>query len=312
DGRSSVFVSNISHPKGLAFDSLGNLYLAYPHRDSILKFTPNGKQTTFASGLGHPFRLAFDLFGNLFATDPAANSIFEISPSGVVITFFVSTSTTAGVKDLAFDSNGNLFVTFGDSVVEFVSVEGVLDPVPITIASVPGGAGGIAIEPPTTTNLSTRVSVQGTAIIADFNGDGNRDVEVSNPATRQTAIWYLNNNVLIGGVPGPTLPAGWGLSGVADFNGDGHPDYALFNSATRQTAIWYLSGSTFISGALGPTVPSGWALVGAADFNGNGKPDYLLYNAGTRQTAIWYLSNNMFVSAAFGPTLPAGWSLVGQ
>src|SRR5438067_4788526 len=240
DGKSSVFVSNISHPKGLAFDSLGNLYLAYPDRNSILKFSPNGKQRTFASGVGHPFRLAFDLFGNLFVTDVATNSILEISPSGVVSTFFVSTSTTAGVKDLAFDSNGNLFVTFGDSVVEFVSVEGVLDPVPITIASVPGGAGGIAIEPPTTTNLSTRVSVQGTAIIADFNGDGHRDFVVRNPATRQTAIWYLNNNVLIGGVLGPTLPAGWGLVGEWAFNGDRRADYGLFKSAIRHTARWFV------------------------------------------------------------------------
>jgi len=157
DGRSSVFASNVSHPKGLAFDSLGNLYLAYPDRDSILKFTPNGKRTTFASGIAHPYRLAFDGLGNLFATDPAANSIFEISPSGVVSTIATNTSTTDLVNDLAFDSNGNLFVTFDNSVVEFL---GGLGPVPITIAAVPGGAGGIAIEPPATTNLSTRVSVQ--------------------------------------------------------------------------------------------------------------------------------------------------------
>src|SRR5207302_2041940 len=157
DGRSSVFASNVSHPKGLAFDSLGNLYLAYPDRDSILKFTPNGKRTTFASGIAHPYRLAFDGLGNLFATDPAANSIFEISPSGVVSTIATNTSTTDLVNDLAFDSNGNLFVTFDNSVVEF---PGGLGPLPITIAAVPGGAGGIAIEPPTTTNLSTRVSVQ--------------------------------------------------------------------------------------------------------------------------------------------------------
>jgi hypothetical protein len=157
DGRSGVFVSNISHPKGLAFDSLGNLYLAYPDRNSILKFTPDGKQTTFASGIGHPYRLAFDAFGNLFVTDVAANSILEISPSGVVSTIATNTSTTEHVNDLAFDSNGNLFVTFDSSVVEF---PGGLGPVPITVAAVPMGAGGIAIEPPTTTNLSTRVSVQ--------------------------------------------------------------------------------------------------------------------------------------------------------
>jgi sugar lactone lactonase YvrE len=156
DGRSSVFVSNISHPKGLAFDSLGNLYLAYPDRNSILKFSPNGKQTTFASGVGHPFRLAFDGVGNLFVTDVATNSIFEISPSGVVSTLATDTSTTQHFNDLAFDSNGNLFVTFGDSVEELP--DGAAPSV--TIAAVPGGAGGIAIEPPTTTNLSTRVSVQ--------------------------------------------------------------------------------------------------------------------------------------------------------
>jgi hypothetical protein len=155
DGKSSVFASNVSHPKGLAFDSLGNLYLAYPDRDSILKFTPDGKRTTFASGLAQPHRLTFDA-GNLFVADPAANSIFEISPSGVVSIFALSTSTVNRVNDLAFDSSGDLFITFGDSVVE-IPANGAGS---ITIAAVPGGAGGIAIEPPTTTNLSTRVSVQ--------------------------------------------------------------------------------------------------------------------------------------------------------
>jgi len=159
DGKSSVFASNVSHPKGLAFDSLGNLYLAYPDHNSILKFTPNGQRVTFASGIGHPYRLAFDASGNLFVTDPTANSIFEISPSGVVSTLATNTSTTQHLNDLAFDSNGNLFVTFGSSVVEFLSDSG-LESVPITVAAVPGGAGGIAIEPPATTNLSTRMSVQ--------------------------------------------------------------------------------------------------------------------------------------------------------
>jgi hypothetical protein len=149
------------------------------------------------------------------------------------------------------------------------------------------------------------------AAVIDFNSDGHPDYVVQNAATRQTAIWYLNNNVFISGAYGPTLAAGWGLRSVADFNRDTHPDYALFASRTDQTAIWYLSGRTFLRSAYGPTLPSGWQLVATADFNGNGYPDYVLYNSGTRRTAIWYLNNSVFVSAAWGPTLPAGWSLVG-
>jgi len=31
--------------------------------------------------------------------------------------------------------------------------------------------------------------------------------------TRQTAIWYLNNNVFVSGAFGPTVSAGWSLIG---------------------------------------------------------------------------------------------------
>jgi hypothetical protein len=45
----------------------------------------------------------------------------------------------------------------------------------------------------------------------DFNGDGHPDYLLYNASTRQTAIWYLNNNVLASAVFGPTLPAGWSV-----------------------------------------------------------------------------------------------------
>jgi hypothetical protein len=151
----------------------------------------------------------------------------------------------------------------------------------------------------------------GRAVVGDFNSDGRPDYVLDNANTRQTAIWYLNNNLLVGSAYGPTLAVGWGLRAVADFNLDSHADYALFNRDTDQTAIWYLSGPTRIASAYGPTLPNGWELVATADFNDDSKPDYVLYNGGTRQTAIWYLNNNVYIGGGFGPTLPSGWVLVG-
>jgi uncharacterized delta-60 repeat protein len=145
----------------------------------------------------------------------------------------------------------------------------------------------------------------------DFNQDGKPDYVLYNAVTRQTAVWFLNNNVFIGGAFGPTLPANWNVVGVADFDGDGRPDYLLFNSTSHQTAIWYLSGTTLVRGAFGPSLPSGWDLVAVGDFNADGKPDYVLYSPTTRQTAIWYLNNNAFVSGVLGPTLPVNWRVVG-
>jgi hypothetical protein len=149
------------------------------------------------------------------------------------------------------------------------------------------------------------------ALPTDFNQDGHPDYLLYNSGTRQSAVWYLNNNVLVGGAYGPTIAAGWSLVAVADFDRDGHPDYLLYNSGTRQSAIWYFNNNVLVRGAYGPTVPPGWSLVTASDFDGDGKPDLLLFNPGTWQTAIWFLNNNAFVRGSYGPTLPSGWSIVG-
>jgi hypothetical protein len=145
----------------------------------------------------------------------------------------------------------------------------------------------------------------------DLNHDSKPDYVLYKASTRQTAVWYMHNNVHAGGASTGTLPAGWTLVGAADFNFDGNNDYVLFNSSTRHTAIWYLSGVRFIRGAPGPTLPAGWALIETGDFNRDRKPDYVLYNASTRQTVVWYLNNNVYVGGAYGPTIPAPWSLAG-
>src|SRR6516225_3893567 len=91
------------------------------------------------------------------------------------------------------------------------------------------------------------VITPGRAIVADFNGDLHPDFVLYNPSTRRTAIWYMNNNIRIGGAFGPTIAAGWVLECAEDFNHDNHPDYVLFNPTTRLTLIELMSGPTVIA-----------------------------------------------------------------
>ncbi len=145
--------------------------------------------------------------------------------------------------------------------------------------------------------------------LTDFDSDAHPDLLLSNAATRQTVLWYMDNNVRIGSASGPTLPAGWTVAGVGDFNRDGHPDYVLFNSVNHATVIWYMNNNVHTTGAYGPTLPGGWSVAAVADFNGDGHPDFLLFNATTRATVIWYMNNNVHTTGAYGPTLPGGWSV---
>jgi len=147
--------------------------------------------------------------------------------------------------------------------------------------------------------------------LTDFNGDARPDLLLFNAGTRQTAVWYMNNNVRIGSASGPTLLGGWSLASVADFNRDNHPDYLLSNTATRATWIWYMNNNVRIGNAFGPTLPAGWTMAALGDFNSDEYPDYLLFNANTGGTVVWYMRNNVRIGSASGPTLPAGRSVAG-
>jgi hypothetical protein len=97
--------------------------------------------------------------------------------------------------------------------------------------------------------------------VADFNRDGHPDYLLVNSGTKQTAIWYLKNNVLFGALYGPTIADGWKLVGAADFDGDGYPDYVLFNVSDGRTAIWYLKNNAFAGALFGPDISPGWILA---------------------------------------------------
>ena len=228
----------------MAFASDGNLFVTRrgagtAGSGSIVKFTPAGAISTFAGGLFLPKDLAFDSSGNLYEADSGSGSVFKFAPNGTQTTFKAGLNAP---QSFAFARNGNLFV--GECPT--CNIVKITPTGTSSVFASPPAVGGLAFEPPAA---------------YDFNQDGKRDYLLYNAVTHQTAIWYLNNNVFVGGAFGPTLPANWQVVGVADFDRDGKPDYALYNSAMQRTAVWYLNNSAFVGGAFGPSLPANWSLI---------------------------------------------------
>jgi sugar lactone lactonase YvrE len=115
----SVFVGTgqgLDNPRGLAFDTAGNLYAANLNANTITKYDSSGVRvgTNFADlskGLNTPYGLAFDTAGNLYASNQNANTITKYDSSGARVgTDFVGFGQgLSGPLGLAFDTAGNLY-----------------------------------------------------------------------------------------------------------------------------------------------------------------------------------------------------------
>jgi hypothetical protein len=129
----STFASGLDQPRGLAFDSAGNLYVVTNTIDpisgnnsgTILKFTSGGTESTFATGFGTDVFLegiaidkAGDLFVAPFSSNFSASSIVKITPGGTKSTF---ASLGPGQPfGLAFNRAGDLFVADNSNTAEIL------------------------------------------------------------------------------------------------------------------------------------------------------------------------------------------------
>ncbi|GBD25095.1 Anti-sigma-I factor RsgI2 [bacterium HR30] len=132
--------ASINGPRGVAFDSAGNLYVAEGDGNRIRKIGPDGIITTFAgtgawgfggdngpatqAKLANPWHVALDGFGNVFIADYGNSRIRRVDSQGIITTiagdgvqgFSGDNGPAASARifnpgRLAFDWAGNLYFT---------------------------------------------------------------------------------------------------------------------------------------------------------------------------------------------------------
>ena len=126
-GTSSVFASGASlgNAEGLAFDNLGNLYVATHLGGTIVKITSDGTQSVFAGGAfaddysGLSFSAAD---GNLYAT--AGLEVYQFTLGGTR----TLVAEIPGSHAIATDSLGLLYVIGNDRNIYRVTPQGVVTP----------------------------------------------------------------------------------------------------------------------------------------------------------------------------------------
>lgn len=114
---------NINRPRGLAFDSGGNLF-AVCSGNYINKIEPNGTMTTFTEIItgGEPINsnyIAIDSSDNIYTTDSTVagqgsvvqyhNNIYKINSIGIMDTYITGQGLSVGI---CIDKNMNLYVTY--------------------------------------------------------------------------------------------------------------------------------------------------------------------------------------------------------
>ena len=131
--------AGLYYPTSVAFDALGNLYIADQYNNRIRMVATNGIISTVAgngstayvgnggaatnAGLYRPFGVAFDAFGNLYIADQYHHRIRKVDTNGIITTVAGNGSATFtgdGGKatsasldyptSVAFDAFGNLFI----------------------------------------------------------------------------------------------------------------------------------------------------------------------------------------------------------
>lgn len=164
--RTDIGLGLISSPVGLAFSSVGNMYVSTLGSDSITVFNSSFSYLgAFAvSGLSNPGGLTFDYDGRLYVVNKGGNNVLQLDAlTGQVLKVYGGGegSPLTDLSDVAVSAYNKLLVAHGNGVTEFdiqtgamlttydignVSTITAVAPEPVSIALLAVGLGGLALR----------------------------------------------------------------------------------------------------------------------------------------------------------------------
>lgn len=247
--------------------------------------------------------------GTTSSTSTSTSSFLTSASSAQAVTVTGQVSTGTGVNVFSTVGPNAAGVVAGDfnndGFPDLAVIDSTLNTVQIFLGNgngtfTAGASIGVALGNPTT------------IASADFNGDGNLDLNVGLRIGNDGGYLILLGNgdgtFALAPCPTPTgcfpvsppttpatyttiVPSPWGAEvHVADFNGDGHADvvlYGVHDSAGDQGIQVFLGNGdgTFAVQAIANVVVGGHMAIG--DFNGDGIPDMVATGANSGEFAIY-------------------------
>ncbi len=146
-------------------------------------------------------------------------------------------------------------------------------------------------------------------LIADFNGDGKRDLAVANQGSETVAIMLGNGNGTFGAATTLAMPGSPGVLKSADVNNDGNVDILSANFLGGSIGVLLGNGSGGFSAAAGSPVVLGGQVgsVAIGDYNGDGKLD-LAVTSFTNENVLIRLGDGLggFATSAGSPITVGG------
>jgi sugar lactone lactonase YvrE len=196
--QTTVPTSGLVNSYGIALDGAGDLLIADPSNQRVVKvLAGGGPQTTVGSGLSKPFKVTVDGAGNVYIADIGLNQVVKVPADG-------SPQTTVGsglnlAYGVAVDGAGDVFIADSGNN---------------RIVEVPAdGSPQITLGNGLTDPIGVAVDGAGNVFVADRTGFPQRVVKIPAGGGPQTTV--------VGGLDQPTEVAvdGAGNVFVADFDG---------------------------------------------------------------------------------------------